>query len=224
MDEAWDAVLPGLTAAGHRPLPVSLPAQTAETSLDDQLDAVLRVVDGAEAPVVVVGHSAACTLAWLAADRRPDAVAQVGLIGGIPTSDGEPYAAFFDVVDGFMPFPGWGPFEGADSADVSDEVKQDLAARAVPVPQGVSTAVVHYANPERTRTPVVLICPEFSPVDAKGWIDSGEVPELASAEHLSFVDIDTGHWPMFSAPDELARVIAEAADDLGAGSASRSAQ
>ena len=36
---------------------------------------------GAGKPLVV-GHSAACTLAWLAADARPEKVAGVALIGG----------------------------------------------------------------------------------------------------------------------------------------------
>ena len=37
--------------------------------------------------------------------------------------------------------------------------------------------------------------------------------ELAKAKHLDFVDIDSGHWPMFSKPIELARLLAAAAAD-----------
>jgi hypothetical protein len=37
---------------------------------------------------------------------------------------------------------------------------------------------------------------------------------MAKAMHLSLVDIDSRHWPMFSAPDELARLLAEVADAL----------
>ncbi|MFD5406537.1 alpha/beta hydrolase, partial [Streptomyces griseorubiginosus] len=29
--------------------------------------------------------------------------------------------------------------------------------------------------------------------------------------HLDFVDIDSGHWPMFTKPAELARLLAAAA-------------
>ena len=71
----------------------------------------------------MVGHSAACTLAWVAADQRPDAVTGVALIGGFPTTDGEKYADFFEPVDGAMPFPGWEKFEGPDSDDMSAELK-----------------------------------------------------------------------------------------------------
>jgi pimeloyl-ACP methyl ester carboxylesterase len=60
----------------------------------------------------VVGHSAACTLAWLAANARPEKVAKVALIGGFPSADGERYADFFEPKDGVMAFPGWARSRG----------------------------------------------------------------------------------------------------------------
>src|SRR3954468_11301927 len=108
---AWDDVVPALRELGHRPIPLTLRGQT----LDDQVAAVVAAVDSAAGPPLVVGHSAASTLAWLAADARPERVAGVVLIGGWPSADGDAYADFFETVDGAMPFPGWGPFEGADS-------------------------------------------------------------------------------------------------------------
>ena len=71
----------------------------------------------------MVGHSAACALAWVAADARPEKVARVALIGGMPNADGEVYFGFFEPVDGVVPFPGWEPFEGPDSDDMSTELK-----------------------------------------------------------------------------------------------------
>lgn len=206
---AWDQVSTELTALGHRPIPVTLPGQgdgTADATLDDQLDAVLAAVDNVEKPVVV-GHSAACSLAWLAADRRPDAVAGVALIGGFPSADGASYADFFEIVDGAMPFPGWTPFEGADSADLSPEARDRMAAGSIPVPRGVAQGVVRLTDRRRYDVPVTLICPEFDPAQAKEWIAAGDVPELAAATALSYVDIDSGHWPMFTRPAELARLI-----------------
>lgn len=50
--------------------------------------------------------------------------------------------------------------------------------------------------------------PRVLPADAKAWFDAGEIPELTPARDLTYVDIDSGHWPMFSRPDVLARVIA----------------
>lgn len=210
---AWDQVAPALADLGHRPVPITLPGQgdgNTSATLDDQIAAVLAAVDSASGKPFVVGHSAACTLAWLAADARPDRVAKVGLIGGFPGGDGNPYFDAFELKDGVLPFPGWAPFEGPDSADLDDEAKRDFAARAVPVPGGVTKGIVRLTNERRYDVPVVVICPEFTPAEAREWIDGGEVPELAKARHVSYVDIDSGHWPMFTKPAELARLLAAA--------------
>jgi len=211
---AWDGVVPALEALGHRPVPLTLPGQgdgSASATLDDQVAAVLATIDSASEGPMVVGHSAACTLAWLTADARPEKVAKVALIGGFPSADGEPYADFFEPKDGVMPFPGWGPFEGPDSADLDEETRHNIASAAIPVPEGVTKGVVRLADERRFDVPVVLLCPEFTPAQAQEWIDAGDVPELAEVKHLDFVDIDSGHWPMFSAPVELARLLAAAA-------------
>jgi pimeloyl-ACP methyl ester carboxylesterase len=73
--------------------------------------------------------------------------------------------------------------------------------------------VIRLADERRYDVPVVLVCPEFTPAQAKEWIDHGEAPELAKSKNVSFVDIDSGHWPMFSAPAELACILARAAEE-----------
>jgi pimeloyl-ACP methyl ester carboxylesterase len=211
---AWDKVVPELEALGHRPVPLTLPGQgdgSASATLDDQSAAVLAAVDSASGRPMVVGHSAAATLAWLAADARPEHVAKVALIGGWPTADGEAYADFFEVQDGRMPFPGWEPFEGPDSADLDEDTKRSIASAAIPVPEGVAKGVVRLTDERRYDVPAVLICPEFSPAEAQEWMDAGNMPELVRAKHLELVDIDSGHWPMFSAPKELAQLLASLA-------------
>jgi len=211
---AWDDVVPALEALGHRPVPLTLPGQgdgSASATLDDQVAAVLAAVDSSPGKPMVVGHSAACTLAWLAADARPEKVAKVTLIGGFPSGDGKPYADFFEPKDGVMSFPGWGPFEGPDSADLDEDARHSFASAAIPVPEGVTRGVVRLADERRFDVPVVLVCPEFTPAQAQEWISAGEVPELAQAKHLDLVDIESGHWPMISKPVELARLLAVAA-------------
>lgn len=207
---AWDDVVGPLEARGHTVAPVRLPGVDdgdRSATLDDQTAAVLAAVDAADGPVWVVGHSAACTLAWLAADRRPDRVAGVALVGGMPQVDGERYADFFPVTDGVMPFPGWEPFAGADSADLDDAARRAFSARAVPVPEGVARGVVRLHDERRFTVPVVMVCPEYSAEEAKAWVAAAEVPEVARAEQISYVDVDSGHWPMLTVPEELARVI-----------------
>ncbi|MDH6565435.1 pimeloyl-ACP methyl ester carboxylesterase [Streptomyces sp. SAI-117] len=211
---AWDDVVPALRDLGHRPVALTLPCQgdgAGSATLEDQVAAVLAAVDAAPDRPMVVGHSAACTLAWLAADARPERVAKVALIGGFPSADGQPYADFFETKDGVMPFPGWAPFEGPDSADLDEEARDRFASAAIPVPEQVAKGRVRLTDERRFDVPTLLVCPEFTPVQARDWIDAGDVPELTRTRHLDLVDIDSGHWPMITRPVELARLLAEAA-------------
>ncbi len=205
----WGDVVAELETLGHRPVPLALPGVddgSATATLDDQLTAALAAVDAADRPVVV-GHSAASTLAWMVADRRPDTIAEVVMVGGFPSATGSSYADFFPVVDGVMAFPGWEPFDGPDSADLDAAARARVESIAVPVLAGVSSATVVLRDERRFGVPVSLVCPEFSPEQAKAWLDAGDIPELACAERVEFIDIDSGHWPMITRPAEFARLI-----------------
>ena len=210
---AWDEVLPELEKLGHRGIPVTLPGQgdgAASATYDDQAAAVLAAVDAADGSPLVVGHSAACTLAWVAADRRPDAVTGVALIGGFPATHGSAYADFFESDGDAVPFPGWEPFAGPDSDDMSSELKAEVAARTHAVPVGVTKGVVEWTDERRHGVPLTLVCPEFTPAQAQEWIDAGEVPELADATALELVDLESGHWPMYTQASALAALLDEA--------------
>jgi pimeloyl-ACP methyl ester carboxylesterase len=211
---AWDAVVPSLKEAGHNPVPVLLPGQgdgsTTET-LDDQVAAVTSAIDSLPGPVLVIGHSAACTLAWIAADVRAEKTVKVAMIGGFPSAEGETYADLFEYKDGVMPFPGWSQFEGPDSRDLDEPTKNRMAAASIPVPQGVAQGVIHLTDPRRYELPVVIVCPEFSIDEAREWIAAG-VPELKQARDVSYLNIDSGHWPMFTRPAELAKLLCGLAD------------
>lgn len=213
---AWAEVTPELERLGHRPIPLTLPGQgdgAATATYDDQVAAVVAAVDAAAGRVLVVGHSAACALAWVAGDARPDKVAGVAFVGGMPNADGETYFGAFEPVDGHVPFPGWEPFEGPDSDDMSAELKAQVAAGAIAVPSTITHGVVRLGDVRRYDVPVTMVCPEYSPDDAKEWVEGGDIPELAKATTVAYVDIDSGHWPMFTKPDELARILADCAKD-----------
>jgi len=208
----WAETASELERLGHRPISVALPGvdnAATDATLEDQVAAVVDTVDAADTPMVV-GHSAACSLAWIAADRRPETIHSVVLIGGFPAGGGEAYADFFEPVDGVMGFPGWEPFDGPDSADLDEATRQDLVANAVPVPEGVSKGIVGLTDDRRFDMAVVAVCPEYTPDQARAWIEGGDVPELEKANQVSFVDIDSGHWPMVTQPAELARILADA--------------
>ena len=208
---AWDKVVPRLASLGHRAISLTLPGQgdgSSSATVDDQVAAVVAAAGGP----LVVRHSAASTLAWIAADARPNKVGEVALIGGFPSADGELYADAFESKDGMVSFPGWHPFEGPDSADLGEGTKRRIASAAIPVPEAVAKGAVHLSDERRFDVPVTLICPEFYVAQAREWVEGGEVPERATARHVDYVDIESGHWPMFSRPTELATLVAEVAN------------
>ncbi len=145
----------------------------------------------------------------MAADRRPNTVRTVVLVGGFPEADGELYFGAFPPVDGLVPFPGWEPFEGPDAADLDQRQRAAFSAHVVAVPETVTHGTVRLTDPRRYEVPVVLVCPEFSPAEAREWIAEGE---LAATARVEFVDINSGHWPMVTRPVELAEILADVSD------------
>lgn len=212
--DAWDATVAALAERGHRGIPVELPGQDdgdRSATLADQERAVLAAIDARQAPVLLVGHSGAAGLAWIAADRRPDHVAGVVLVGGMPPEDGATYFGHLPVADGVLAFPGWEAFAGADSDDLDETMRASLGLESTPMPAGVVQGVVSLGDDRRYTVPVTLVCPEFSADDAKAWLAAGEMPELERTSTVRFIDIPTGHWPQASAPEVLADALAEAA-------------
>ena len=211
---AWDDVLPELEKLGHRGIPVTLPGQgdgASTASYDDQAGAVLAAIDAAEGAPLVVGHSAASTLAWVGADRRPDEVAGVVLIGGFPTTGARRTPTSSSPTATGCRSPAGSPSPDPTPTTCRPELKAEVAAGAHPVPVGVTKGIVQWTDERRHDVPLTLVCPEFSPAQAREWIESGDVPELAAARKLELVDIESGHWPMFTQPAALAALLDEAA-------------
>lgn len=214
----WSDVTNELVRFEHRGIPVTLPGQgdgSISATLEDQHQAVMAVIEACDAPPLVVGHSAAASLAWMAGDAATDGrVAGVVFIGGFPEPDGAPYAPFFACAEDGMHFPGWEKFEGPDSADLDRSTKARMERAAIPVPEGVCTGLVHLTDDRRYDLPVTRVCPEFTPEDARAWIAAGDLPELAAIRRLRFANLDSGHWPMITRPYDLAVLLDEAVTTL----------
>lgn len=56
--------------------------------------------------------------------------------------------------------------------------RRAFAAVAIPVPEGVTSAVIRLADSRRYAVPAVLICQEFTPAQISELISPGELPEL----------------------------------------------
>jgi pimeloyl-ACP methyl ester carboxylesterase len=220
---SWDKVLPGLEAAGLIPHALTLPgmesrdADRSKITLSDHVDAVVAeidAVDPADGPVIVVGHSAGAGIASAVVDARPDRVRRVVYIGGFPAADGEALVDGFTAVNGEVALPDWSAFDDADLTDLDEAARAEFRARAIPSPEQVIDGPVRLSDDRRYDVPVTVICPEFTSDTLRGWIEAGMPPvqEFTKIRDLDYVDLPTGHWPQFTRPDDLARVIADAAN------------
>ncbi len=217
---SWDRVLPTIEAGGHRPVPLTLPglesrdADRSGLRLQDHVTAVVAAIDAADGPVVLVGHSMGSGIASAAIDARPDAVARVLYVGGFPARDGVPLGAGFAAVNGEVRMPDLSDFDEADLRDLDEAALEDLRTRAIPSPAGALHDVVHLTDERRYDVPAVAVCPEYTSEQLKAWVEAGEdsVQEFTRIRDLEYVDVPTGHWPQFTRPEELGRVIVAAAD------------
>ena len=216
----WDAVVPALVAAGHRPFPLTLPgmesrdADRAGITLGDHVTAVVEAIDAADRsrPLLLVGHSAGCGLAHAALDARPDRVARVVHVGGFPCEDGEALLSGLEARDGEVEMPDWREIgEEANVVDFSDGQLEDFYAAAVPVPERVVTDPVRLSDERRFAVPATLVCPEYTAADVREWVAEGHLPEVERTAEVAYVDLPGGHWPQVTQPDALARVLLDEA-------------
>lgn len=219
---AWDAVVPALTAAGHDVDAMTLPGQetgagdVSGVTFDDWIDAVVARVDAApDGPVALVGHSAAGTVVSVVADRRAARLDRVVYVDSGPFPEGDYDNDEFPVVDGVIPLPSRDGFGEAMVRETDGAAWDTLVAHARPVPSGIAKQSFRFTDPARHAIPTTVITSEMSPDDIESGIAGGDgwAKELAATEHLRIVGLETGHWAMFTRPDELAALLVEALAD-----------
>ncbi|QAY71254.1 alpha/beta fold hydrolase [Xylanimonas protaetiae] len=220
---AWDDVVPALEAAGHTVHALTLPGLTpgADRSgihLSDHVDAVVAAIDAVpdDAPVVLVGHSASGGLAYAAAAQRIDRVPRVVYVDSGPMAEGDAVDAGLDpaVVDHEL--PSWDQFGDEDLVDLTDALREQFRARAVPQPGNTVREAHHYTGSadERRTIPGTVIACEY-PAEALRALmgqDHPYVRELSLLTDYEIVDLPTGHWPMLTRPAKLAEAILAAVD------------
>lgn len=207
---SWDAVVPRLIAAGHRPRPLTLPDDPG-ARIDDWGDAVVREVDATDAPVVLVGHSGGGNVVWGAADRRPERVARVVFVDTMPPPPGAMISEF-PVEDGTVPFPGWDFFDAPDVADLDAATRERIASTAVAVPGRVPTDGLTLRDERRHGIPVTILSgrldAESLPAVLAEWGSWAE--EFGRIHDAEVVHLGTGHWPQFSQPTAFAEHLSRA--------------
>jgi pimeloyl-ACP methyl ester carboxylesterase len=220
---SWDAVSPVLTAAGHRPHPVTLPgleSQDADRSgitLRDHVDAVAGLIDSlspAGGKVVLAGHSGGGAIAHGAADARPDRVARVIYVDSVPLGDGGVINDDLPAENGEVPLPEWSFFDDEDLVGLDEGLRAAFRERAIPAPDGVTRGLQRLSDERRYDIPATVIACAYPSEMIREWIaaDNAYTHELGGIRTVEYVDLPTGHWPQFTRPQDLGRVIAAAAD------------
>ncbi|MBB5121395.1 esterase [Streptomyces eurocidicus] len=227
----WRAVADRLTGSGAGVHPVTLtgtgdgPAP-AGTGLDTHVRDVVEVVDGLDDPeIVLVGHCYGVHPALGAAALRPDRIARVVCLDTAMPQDGDPAAALvrdpavhahLARQDGQpVPPPAADGWDGLGStAGVPAEALAELTRRAVPQPPRTLTQPLRLTEALGTVPTTGVLCTGngSSIAMVEGLLGLGDPRFQALADpRITFFELDTGHWPMLSAPDALADVLLSAA-------------
>ncbi|MFF7593611.1 alpha/beta hydrolase [Streptomyces mirabilis] len=238
----WQAVADRLRGAGAQAYPVTLTgmgerghAAGPDTDLETHIHDLLRVIDRTDAAeVVLVGHCYGIYPVLGAADRRPERIARiVHLDAGMP-QDGDqaltlvPDQAVRDRLlhragpaddDWRIPPPPleewqrWGSVAGLPPA-----VLARLATRAVPQPVGTLTQPLRLSKAvsELPKTGVLCTANGSSIAMVEALMGLGDPRfQVLTDPRVSFFELDTGHWPMLSRPDEVAETLMRAAAGEG---------
>jgi pimeloyl-ACP methyl ester carboxylesterase len=216
---AWDEVVEPLRARGLAPTSVTLPglesadASRSDVSLADHVTAV-RAAFPTDGSVVLVAHSGGGAVVTGALDAAPDRVARVVYVDSGPSADGSVANPELPPEADELPLPS---FEELTAAGASlDGLDEDALAlfreRAVPHPAGPLREPLDLQNPARNDIPATMVCCSFPSAVVQQQAAAGVemFAPLTELSDLSYVDLPTGHWPMWSRPADLAGVIAAA--------------
>jgi pimeloyl-ACP methyl ester carboxylesterase len=217
---AWDEVAAELRAAGHDVTAITLPGQdSAETdrsaiTFGDHVDAITKAVKAADRPVVLVVHSANGFSGYAASDRIPEAIGAMVYVDSAP---GKPPLDPSQEGDKHMV---WEEIEAEENLDgLTEKQLGTFRERAVPVPGGVLRGEYEFTNDARRDIPTTIIATGYT---AEGyqtyakehpdWAFLAGIPEIRD---ITWVDLPTSHWPMWSRPKELASIIGDVATAAG---------
>ena len=214
---AWDEVAGALSADGHDVTALTLPglesadADRSAITFADHVDAICDAVRAAGAPVVLAVHSAAGFSGYAASDRIPERIAAMVYVDTAPGKGA--LDAGFDGPDKPMV---WEEIEAEENLDgLSDEQKETFRRRAVPEPGAMIRESAELTNDARRDIPSTMICTGFTAEQYQAyarehpdWAFLAGIPEL---RNVTWIDLRTSHWPMWSRPRELAGIIGDVA-------------
>ena len=213
---AWDEVAAALRADGHDVTAVTLPglesaeADRSSVTLADHVDAICDAVTAAGRPTVLAVHSGAGASGYAATDRIPEQIAAMVYVDSGPATGA--LDPDFDAVE--KPLPS--PEELAEEENLDGLTEAHLETfrrRAVPEPGGALRDAPELTNDARLDVPSVAICTGYTSEQYKDAVKEGYawLGGFAELRDVTWVDLPTSHWPMWSRPLELAGIIGDVA-------------
>jgi pimeloyl-ACP methyl ester carboxylesterase len=221
---AWDEVADTLRAQGHDVTALTLPGREpgevdrSAIAFEDHVRAICDALGSTSAPAVLVVHSAAGFTGYAASDRCTDRIAAMVYVDTAPGIG----AMDPDFADAERPMV-WDDIVAEENLDgLTDAHTAAFRERAVPEPGGVLRGSADLRNDARRDVPSTLIATGMSSAEYQRY--AAEHPEwpflagIAELRNATWIDLPTSHWPMWSRPQDLARIIGDVADRAGRGS------
>ena len=218
---AWDEVADTLRADGHDVTALTLPglessdADRSNITLSDHVDAIVEAVDAKGTPVVLAVHSGSGAAGYAVTDRVPEKIAAM-----VYVDSGPAIAALGPDTEGTdMPMV-WEEIESGENLDgLSEEQRETFRQRAVPQPAGVLREAPQLTNDSRLDVPTTAIATGYTSDQYKEAIDEGQtwLGGFAELRDVTWVDLPTSHWPMWSRPQELAQILGDVARRASSG-------
>ena len=209
---AWDEVADALRADGHDVTALTLPglespdADRSAITLSDHVDAICDAVRAAGAPAVLAVHSGTGFSGYAASDRVPELIAAMVYVDSAPGIG----ALDPDFAGAEKPLV-WEELVAEENLDgLSEEQLEAFRRRAVPEPGGVFRDAAVLSNGARLDVPTTVICTGFSSEQIKAHAEEHNpawLGGLAELRDVTWIDLPTSHWPMWSRPRELAEII-----------------
>ena len=217
---AWDEVTTSLRADGLDVTAVTLlglesvDADRSQITLADHVDAICDAVRAAGRPVVLVVHSGAGAPGYGVTDRIPERIEAMVYVDSAPAMG--PLDPDFAGVELPLSLEDIAAEENLDG--LSDDQLETFRCRAVPQPGGVLRGAPALGNHARLDVPSTVICTGFSSEQVRAAVGEGYawLGGLAELRDVTYVDLPTSHWPMWSRPQDLAAIIGDIARDPSA--------
>jgi len=218
---AWDEVAATLRADGHDVTALTLPgldsveADRSSITLSDHVDAICEAVQAATHPAVVAVHSGAGAAGYAVSDRIPELIAAMVYVDSGPAT-----AALDASFEGVESPLNWEELSAEENLDgLSEQQLETFRQRAVPEPGGVLRQPPELTNDARLDVPTTAIATGYTSDQYKDAIAQGQtwLGGFGELRNITWVDLPTSHWPMWSRPEELAAIIGDVARAAAAG-------